>query len=269
MFPPRVATEDEILKIHTKELLDQVKKCSKEGKPVTRDTPAGPETFEIAALSLGGALMAGDLVEKHHQVFVLCRPPGHHATRDRAGGFCFFNNMAALGISLWEKGYRPMIIDWDVHHGNGTQDILYELPIMYVSFHQKYLYPHSGSADETGAGDGLNYTKNFPLPIGMKDKEYLEVFGNVRSIAEELKPDIILISAGQDAHHLDRLSGLRLSSEAYREMGRIVGETAQTHCEGRIILLLEGGYHLEANAEALSFAIMGIREHDGMGCRRQ
>jgi acetoin utilization deacetylase AcuC-like enzyme/GNAT superfamily N-acetyltransferase len=269
MFPPRAATEEEILKIHTKELTDRIRTCSQESKPVTRDTPTGPDTFELASLSLGGALMAGELVERHHKVFVLCRPPGHHATRDRAGGFCFFNNMAALAISLWDKGYRPMIVDWDVHHGNGTQEILYKLPIMYVSFHQKYLYPHTGLVEEIGEGDGLNYTKNFPLPIGMKDQEYLEVFGNVRRIADDLRPDIILVSAGQDAHHLDRLSGLRLSSEAFREMGRTVGDVANKHCDGRLILLLEGGYHLEANAEALSFAIMGIRENNGIGGVKQ
>lgn len=260
IFTPRLATEDEILEIHTKELMEQVKNCAKAGRPVSRDTPTGQNTFALASLSLGGALMAGDLIESQKQVFVLCRPPGHHACRDQAGGFCFFNNMAALAISLWKRGYRPMVIDWDAHHGNGTQEILYELPIMYVSLHQKYLYPHTGSAAETGEGKGMNYTRNFPLPIGMQDQEYLQVFRQIRQIAEDVKPDILLISAGQDAHYLDRLSGLRLTSAAYHEMGRIVGELAQEYSEGRLILLLEGGYHLQANAESLALAITGIRE---------
>jgi len=259
VLSPRAATEEEIREVHSKDLIDEVKRCSEEGKPVTRDTPTGPKTFELACLSLGGALMAGEIIEQYRQVFVLDRPPGHHASRDRAGGFCFFNNMAALALSLSKKGYRPLIIDWDVHHGNGTQELLYDLPIMYTSFHQKYLYPHTGSEKETGEGEGKGYTRNFPLPIGMQDKEYLEVFSQVRAVAEDLKPDILLISAGQDGHYLDRLSGLRLTSEAYHEMGRIVGEVAKQHCDGRVILVMEGGYHLEANAESLALAIKGIR----------
>jgi acetoin utilization deacetylase AcuC-like enzyme len=206
--------------------------------------------------------MAGEIIDQYRQVFVLDRPPGHHASRNKAGGFCFFNNMAALALSMSKRGYTPLIIDWDVHHGNGTQELLYDSPIMYTSFHQKYLYPNTGSEDETGEGQGKGYTRNFPLPIGMQDKEYLEVFNQVRGIAEDVKPDILLISAGQDAHYLDRLSGLRLSSEAYHQMGCIAGEIARQHCDGRVILVMEGGYHLEANAESLAFAIKGIRASD-------
>ncbi|MFC1833108.1 GNAT family N-acetyltransferase [Thermodesulfobacteriota bacterium] len=265
LMPPRKATEEEILSVHTPELLERVKVCSQKSEKVANDTPTGPESFPDACLSLGGALMAAELIEKHSQIFVLCRPPGHHAFSDHAGGFCFFNNMAALALSLWKSGYNPLIIDWDVHHGNGTQEILYELPIMYVSFHQKYLYPHSGREDETGSGRGAGYTRNFPLPIGMKDAEYLEIFQQIHSIAKEIKPDVVLVSAGQDGHYKDRHSGLRLSSEAYHEMGRTVGEAAAQHCNGRIILLLEGGYHLDANAESLALAIKGIREAAGNG----
>lgn len=260
VFAPRLATEDEILEVHSRELMEQIRNCSQESRPLSRDTPAAPDTFSLARLSLGGALMAGVLIEDHRQVFVLCRPPGHHATRDQAGGFCFFNNMAALAVSLWKRGYRPMIIDWDAHHGNGTQELLYSLPIMYVSLHQKYLYPHTGSESETGEGKGKNCTRNFPLPIGMQDEEYLKVFAQVRQIAKDFIPDVLLISAGQDAHYLDRLSGLKLTSAAYREMGRMVGELAHQYSEGRVILLLEGGYHLQANAESLAYAITGIKE---------
>ena len=256
---PRLATEEEICLVHTKEMMENVRRCAEEGRNVAKDTPTGPDSYNLARLSLGGALMAGDLVEKGRHIFVFCRPPGHHAGSDRSSGFCFFNNMAALAVSLHKKGYSPMIIDWDVHHGNGTQEILYEMPIMYVSLHQRYLYPNTGSEDETGEGKGKGYTRNIPLGIGVRDDQYLEVFRETYDIAREMKPDILLISAGQDGHHLDPLSGMRLSSGAYYEMGRMVGEIAAEHCEGRLILLLEGGYHLEANAEALTLAIKGIQ----------
>ncbi len=258
IISPRLATEDEVLTIHSPELLEHVKQCSLENRRVSPDTPTGPESYNAALLSLGGAILAGELIEKHSLVFVLCRPPGHHAGRDKAGGFCFFNNMAGLAVSLREKGYRPMVVDWDVHHGNGTQEILYELPIMYVSFHQRYLYPNTGSEEELGHGEGLGYTCNFPMPIGADDDIYLEAFRSIHSIADEYKPDVLLISAGQDGHHRDKLSGMRLSSQAFHEMGRIAGQVARQHCEGRLILLLEGGYDLEANSDSLARAIKGI-----------
>jgi acetoin utilization deacetylase AcuC-like enzyme len=260
LLEPRPATEEEILTVHSPELLEWVKTCSENGKPVTRDTPTGPESYYAAKLSFGGAIMAGELLETYKQVFVLCRPPGHHASRERAGGFCFFNNMAGLAMSLWNKGGRPMIIDWDVHHGNGTQEALYSFPIMYVSFHQRYLFPHTGSEDETGEGEGLGYTKNYPLPIGIQDDAYLSLFNEIKDIADDYKPDSILISAGQDGHYRDKLSGMRLTSSAYYKMGGIVAEVAAKHCDNRIALLLEGGYDLDANAEALALAIKGIRE---------
>jgi acetoin utilization deacetylase AcuC-like enzyme len=263
MLEPKPASEEEILQVHTKELLERVKHCSETGEPVTRDTPTGPESYYAARLSFGGALMAAELLERYKQVFVLCRPPGHHASRDRCGGFCFFNNMAGLALKLYKQGLRPMVVDWDVHHGNGTQEILYELPIMYVSFHQRYLYPHSGSEEETGNGKGEGYTRNFPQPIGAVDDQFLEDFRKIKTIAEEYQPDVLLISAGQDGHYRDKLSGMRLTSDCFLEMGRIAGDVAEKTCEGRVVLLLEGGYDLDANAEALAMAIKGIRSSAG------
>ena len=256
---PRAATREEISNVHDEELIDKVRECSKLKKPLTKDTACGKQSYELALLSFGGALMAGELIKEYRKIFVLNRPPGHHAGRNKTGGFCFFNNMAGLALSLWKRGYSPMIIDWDVHHGNGTQEILYYLPIMYVSFHQRYLYPNTGDEKEIGEGPGYGYTRNFPLPIRCGDREYIKSFVEVIRIAKEVKPDIILISAGQDGHKLDPMSGMQLSSEAYYEMGKIVGEIAEKFCSGRLILLLEGGYHLEANAEALAMAIKGIR----------
>ncbi len=250
LIPPRPATEKELLKVHTKELIEKVKNASKTLSPLGRNNFVSKETFEVAKLAFGGALLAGELVEKLRKIFVLARPPGHHASKSEAKGFCFFNNMAGLALSLYEKGYKPMIIDWDAHHGDGTQEILYDKPIMYVSFHQRNLYPNTGSEDEIGIGEGKGYTKNFPLPPLIEDKEYLEIFKNVYNIAEEYKPDIILISAGQDAHKEEKVTGLMLSSNAYYKMASIVNELSNKYANGRLIFLLEGGYNLEALAES-------------------
>ncbi len=250
LIPPRSATEEELLQVHSRELIEKVRKASETQTPLGRNNFVSKETYEVAKLAFGGALLAGEMVEELKKIFVLARPPGHHATRNEAKGFCFFNNMAGLAMSLYKRGYRPMIIDWDAHHGDGTQEILYDKPIMYISLHQRNLYPNTGSEDEIGIGEGEGYTRNFPLPPLIEDKEYLEVFKNVYDIAEEYKPDIILISAGQDAHREEKVTGLMLSSQAFYEMARMVNEISEKYAKGRLILLLEGGYNLEALAES-------------------
>ncbi len=250
LIPPRLATEEELLRVHTKELIEKVKKASETLTPLGKNNFVSKDTYEVARLAFGGALLAGELVDELKKIFVLNRPPGHHATRDTAKGFCFFNNMAGLALSLFEKGYHPMIIDWDAHHGDGTQEILYDKPIMYISFHQRNLYPNTGSEVEIGIGEGKGYTRNFPLPPLIEDDEYLDIFKNVYKIAEDYQPDIILISAGQDAHREEKVTGLMLSSEAYYKMTKIVNELSETYAKGRIILLLEGGYNLKALAES-------------------
>lgn len=260
ILAPRPALRDEICSVHTFEMFEYVEKCALKGERVAKDIPTGPDSYDLACLSAGGAVLAGEIIASKNPVFVLCRPPGHHANRQQSRGFCFFNNMAILAVALQKKGYNPMIIDWDVHHGNGTQEILYDRPIMYVSLHQKYLYPFSGSAEETGQGYGTGYTRNFPMRVGVEDEEYLDIFSNTSAIASEVKPDILLISAGQDGHVKDPLAGMRLSTNAYYEMGRRVGKIAREHCEGRLILILEGGYHLIAGASSLSQAVKGILE---------
>lgn len=250
LIPPRLATEEELLKVHSKGLVEKVKKASETLTPLGKNNFVSKDTYEVAKLAFGSALLAGEMVEKLKKVFVLGRPPGHHATKGTAKGFCFFNNMAGLAITLFEKGYRPMIIDWDAHHGDGTQEILYDKPIMYVSFHQRNLYPNTGSEAEIGIGEGQGYTRNFPLPPLVENDEYFEIFKNVYKIADEYKPDIILVSAGQDGHREEKVTGLMLTSEAYYEMAKIVNELSEIFAKGKIILLLEGGYNLKALAES-------------------
>jgi acetoin utilization deacetylase AcuC-like enzyme len=258
--PPRLALRDELRLAHTQEMIERVEKASRDGIPISRDTPTGPDTYDLACLSVGGALLAGEMVTAASPVIVLCRPPGHHAGLDRSQGFCFFNNMAILALALHKQGHRPMIIDWDAHHGNGTQEILYDKPIMYVSLHQRHLYPFSGSEEETGEGEGRGWTRNFPLRIAVEDEEYLSVFKKTEEAAREAEPDVLLISAGQDGHEKDPLTGMSLSTKAYYELGRRVGNIAREHCQGRLILLLEGGYNLHFAALSLSQAVKGILE---------
>ncbi len=250
LIPPRLATEEELLKVHSGDLIEKVRKASENSSPIGRNNFVNKHTYNAARLAFGGALLAGEKIEQFKKVFVLCRPPGHHATKNEAKGFCFFNNMAGLAIYLTEKGYKPLIIDWDAHHGDGTQEILYDKPIMFVSFHQRNLYPNTGDESEIGTGKGMGFTKNFPLPPLIEDEEFLERFKCVREIADEYKPDIILVSAGQDAHRDEKFTGLMLTSSAYYEMTKIVNELAEKYCDGRLILLLEGGYNLDALAES-------------------
>ncbi len=252
------ANENHVLTVHSREYLTKFKEMAMAGKPIGPNCPANPDTFEIALLSFGGALMTGNLVEKHKRIFALCRPPGHHAHRDQAKGFCYLNNMAALAVYLFQKGYRPMIIDWDMHHGDGTQSILYKMPIMFVSIHQKYLYPYSGFEDETGEGKGKGYNVNIMVSPLTKDEEYLNSFRRVYDIADKYKPDIVLISAGQDGAHDDKITGTLLSIQCYYKMASIAREIADTYCNGRLIALLEGGYNLKSLAKANIEIIKGF-----------
>jgi acetoin utilization deacetylase AcuC-like enzyme len=224
------------------------------------DTPTHYLTFKSALLSFGGALKAGEIVEKRKKIFVLSRPPGHHAHRDFSHGFCFFNNIAGLAMSLYENNYKPLIIDWDAHHGDGTQSILYKKPITYISLHQKFLFPNTGKENEIGEEEGYGYNFNFPLPTGCDDEQFISVFLKVEDIIKEKKPDIILVSAGQDGHKNDPYSGLNLSSNLYKTLGKLVSIWANKYTEGRLILLLEGGYNLEILAICNANICEGILE---------
>jgi len=242
---PRYAKEEEIAEVHDIGYIERVRGVSERSGRFGKDTQTCPETFDIARLAFGGALLAGEYIEDWRRVFVLCRPPGHHARRDQAAGFCFFNNMGGLAISLFNKGYRPFVIDWDAHHGNGTQEILYDKPIPFVSLHQRDLYPWTGTPQERGHGPGLGFNYNIPLPPLCTDEQYIEAFDTVCSMVDKHRPDVLLVSAGQDGHREDRLSGMMLSDSCYRHIARTARELADKFCEGRIILLMEGGYNLD------------------------
>jgi acetoin utilization deacetylase AcuC-like enzyme len=216
------------------------------------DTGIGPDSYEVALLSVGGVLTAIDkvMMGKISRVFCAVRPPGHHAEKGRAMGFCIFNNVA-IGARYLQGKYsleRVLIIDWDTHHGNGTENAFWSDPtVFYISIHQYPHYPGTGSRLEKGIEAGEGYTLNIPLPAGSGNKEYIEAFNELLVPAiNTFSPQFILISAGFDAHQDDPLSGMLLTEDGFEEMTRIILQVAQEHCQGRIVSVLEGGYNLIA-----------------------
>ncbi|NRA34928.1 MAG: histone deacetylase [Polyangiaceae bacterium] len=216
------------------------------------DTIASPETARAAMLAAGSAVAAVEAVCRGDQAnaFALLRPPGHHAERDRAMGFCFLNNVAlaaaharsSLGIE------RVLIVDWDVHHGNGTQEIFYnDASVLYFSAHQFPFYPGSGGLGELGAGEGIGYTVNLPFAAGASDGDYELGFRDLLApLAAAFQPELVLVSAGFDAHQRDPLGGMRLTGEGFAALCGQVKRIADQYAGGQLVLLLEGGYDLLA-----------------------
>ncbi|MBI4963295.1 MAG: histone deacetylase [Desulfomonile tiedjei] len=216
------------------------------------DTSACEYSWEAAARAVGGLFNLIDAVTegKVRNGFALVRPPGHHAERRRAMGFCLFNNVAlAARYAMNRHGLtRIAIVDWDIHHGNGTQDSFYEDPrVLFVSTHQFPHYPGTGGIREVGYGPGEGYTINVPMAAGAGDAEYLTVFHTlVAPVLRAYRPELILVSAGFDAHHEDPLGGMSITDEGYEQMTQVLVHLAAELCNGRLILTLEGGYNLDA-----------------------
>jgi acetoin utilization deacetylase AcuC-like enzyme len=217
-------------------------------------------------MAVGGVQSAIDAVMEGRikNAFCAVRPPGHHALKDRAMGFCFFNNVAiaAKYIQNQHRLSKVLVVDWDVHHGNGTQAIFYDDPtVFYFSAHQSPFYPGTGGADEKGEGKGLGFTLNVPLPAGSGDAEYLKAFEErLKPAAAAFQPDFVLISAGFDSARDDLLGRMNLTPGGYAQLTRIVKAIAEQHCRGRLVSVLEGGYNLEALAASVEAHLRVLME---------
>jgi acetoin utilization deacetylase AcuC-like enzyme len=255
---PLPAALDEVTLVHTPQHLEYVRKMVERGSSyLDADTYLTKHSFDVALLSAGGALtaMRAVLGGELRTCFSLGRPPGHHAEPDNAMGFCLFNNGAiAARAAMKEFGVSKILfLDWDVHHGNGTQQCFYHCPeVLFVSIHQSPAYPGTGHLQETGAGHGLGYNVNIPLPPGCGDEEYEAAFREVIvPLAAAYRPEVVLVSSGHDTYHADPLAGMSLSFRGFAAMARYAREIAEMYCGGRTVLFLEGGYHLQGQAEAV------------------
>lgn len=248
LLPPRPALREEIECCHSSEYLELIQATSKTNHyALDGDTVTCRDSFGIGLLAAGGFLKLLDSVAAadFRNGFALVRPPGHHATRDRAMGFCLFNTVA-IGAHHLKRHYgvkRILIMDWDVHHGNGTQDAFYQDPsVLYLSTHQYPFYPGTGAIGEVGVGKGEGYTVNVPLPSGCGDEEYLRVFKEiVIPVVNKYEPEWILVSAGFDPHKHDPLGGMVVTESGFGVMASLLLDLAEKHAGGKIVFLLEGG----------------------------
>jgi acetoin utilization deacetylase AcuC-like enzyme len=262
VIKPEAATEDDLLLVHTRRHLMMIKRAGEGGGTwIDSDTHVSPRSYETALLSVGGAIAATGLWGDGLVPFALIRPPGHHATPDRAMGFCLFNNVAVATAKLLEEGCeRVAIIDWDVHHGNGTQAAFYDEPrVLFVSMHQWPHYPGSGFFTECGEGAGEGFTVNLPLPAGSGDTDYALAFeAVVEPIVKQFAPQAILVSAGQDIHSGDPLGGMEVTDDGFGMMALRCLALARELCEGRLAFILEGGYDRQATARAVEAVLRAI-----------
>jgi acetoin utilization deacetylase AcuC-like enzyme len=260
---PRPATAAELRRVHTEEHVARV--AASEGRTVRfdPDTQAGPHSYAAALVAAGALVDAVDRVQKGEIDRALCavRPPGHHATAGRAMGFCLFNNVAVAAAQALHHGLRRvMIVDFDVHHGNGTQDVFYsDRRVLYVSSHAFPFYPGTGALDEVGEGEGRGFTVNLPMPPGFGDQEYARVYREVvEPIGRAFDPELVLVSAGFDAHRGDPLAGMDLTREGYAELTDVCLGIAAGSAKGRVVAALEGGYDLDAIAGASAALARGL-----------
>jgi acetoin utilization deacetylase AcuC-like enzyme len=251
---PTAASEETVALVHTPDYIQWVSAKCREGASWLDhgDTVVCRDSYRVALLAVGAATAAADWVmeKEARSAFCAVRPPGHHAEADRAMGFCLFNNVAICARYLQGKHSveRVLILDWDVHHGNGSQSVFYADPsVFYFSVHEYPYYPGTGAEEEKGTGEGTGATLNVPLRAGSSDEEYIHAFREkLVPAADRFEPDVTLISAGFDAHISDPLAAMCMTDDGFAELTRIVREIADKHSKGRIVSVLEGGYDLKA-----------------------
>ncbi|MGH9672885.1 MAG: histone deacetylase family protein [Bryobacteraceae bacterium] len=267
-LPTRKATDEDLLRCHTKPYIEVVKRDVASGRTElsTGDTTISARSLDVALLAAGGVLNAVDAVigGKAKNAFCVVRPPGHHARPAQGMGFCLFNSVAVAAryAQSKHKAGKVMIADWDVHHGNGTQDIFYrDGSVFFFSTHQSPWYPGTGMEDETGEGAGLGSTMNCPFPAGAGRKEILGVFeARLAKSAEKFKPDFVLLSAGFDSRLGDPLGRFRLTDEDFRDLTKVMLNIAKAHAGGRLVSVLEGGYSLSGLAAGVTAHVDQLRK---------
>ena len=257
---PREATRAQLSRVHDGEYLRQISETAGRATALDPDTYTSPESHDIALLAAGAAIDAVERVmgASHLGAVALVRPPGHHAERDRAMGFCLLNNVAIAAAHARALGAgRVAVVDYDVHHGNGTQHMFDSDPhVLYMSMHQYPYYPGTGGVQEVGRDAGRGFTVNLPLEVGAVDEDYQTVFaGVVLPVIRQFEPDLVLASAGFDAHEHDPLGGMRVTTPAFAAMASELRGVAEECCRGRIVAVVEGGYDLRALGESLDATI--------------
>lgn len=261
VLEPRLATDDDLARVHTREHIASI--VATRGRPsmIDEDTFTSPDSDDVARLAAGAALTAVDHVldgPTGSRALALVRPPGHHAEAGKAMGFCLYNNIAVGAAYARSRGLsRVAVVDYDVHHGNGTQAMFYEDPsVLFVSSHQYPFWPGTGGATETGRGAGEGFTLNVPLIMGDKDEAVERKYADlVLPRLRAFKPELLMISAGFDAHEMDPLGQLRMTTAGFARLTAALLSVADEVCEGRVVLVTEGGYDLQAVSDSLDAVI--------------
>ena len=266
---PRPATEAEIGRIHAAEYIAMIKETAGRAVALDPDTFTSPHTWDAVTTAAGAAVSAVDHVLQQGagtRAFALARPPGHHAEHAKAMGFCFFNSIAIAAAHARSRGLsRVAIVDYDVHHGNGTQWSFYDDPsVLFLSSHQYPYYPGTGAVGDIGKGAGTGFTVNLPLSAGATDADYEAAYTRVAiPLLEQFRPEIVLISAGFDAHMDDPLAGMRLTSEYFGRLTRAIADVADATAQGRLVAITEGGYDLAGLATSLRASIGALAGEKG------
>jgi acetoin utilization deacetylase AcuC-like enzyme len=263
-LPCEPAPRDALTTIHTPAYLDRLQDLSASGGGyLNLDTGLNPDSWESAVLASGAAIGAVESALAGTAAFAVARPPGHHAGRDYGMGFCLLNNAAIAAEHARDRGLRRVaILDWDVHHGNGTQDVFYaDAGVLYLSVHQSPFYPGTGAAREVGEGQGEGFTANVPLPARSAEEDYAAAFaGFFLPILREFGPELILVSAGYDAHTDDLIGGMGLQASSFGRFASALAAVAREVEAAPLALLLEGGYNLRALTESVGATAKGIEE---------